>query len=52
MNTMVANVLIRQATNAERSAQPFKIVALFCSIGLMASLFLATLGVDVTGGIF
>ena len=34
MNTIVANVLMREAAKAERSAQPFKVVALFCCVGL------------------
>jgi hypothetical protein len=52
MNTIVANVLKSKAVEARTDARPFNIVALFCSVGLLASLGMAALGFDVSGGIF
>lgn len=52
MNAIVANVLKREAAKAESNAQPFKIVALFCSVGLLASLCMASLGFDLGTGFF
>jgi hypothetical protein len=52
MNTIVANVLMRGAEKAKSDARPFKIVALFCCVGLIASLCMASLGFDVGAGFF
>jgi hypothetical protein len=52
MNTIIANVLMREAKKAQSDAGPFKIVVLFCCVGLLASLCMASLGFDVSGGIF
>ncbi len=52
MNTIVANVLMREAAKAQTDAHPFKVIALFCSVGLLASLCMASLGFDVSGGFF
>jgi hypothetical protein len=52
MNTIVAGVLMSEAAKAESNTSPFKIVALFCSVGLLASLFMASLGFDVGTGFF
>jgi hypothetical protein len=52
MNAIVANVLMSEAAKAESEAQPFKIVALFCSVGLLASLCMASLGLAVGTGVF
>jgi hypothetical protein len=53
MNTIVENVLKSKAAEAEiAAAHPFNLVALFCVLGLVASLSLASLGFDVSGGIF
>jgi hypothetical protein len=52
MDMIVANVLKRNAVEAQTGARPFNIVALFCSVGLLASLCLAALGFDVSGGVF
>lgn len=52
MNTIVASVLMRQAANAKTQAQPFKVVVLFCSVGLLASLCLVSLGFDIGAGFF
>jgi hypothetical protein len=52
MNTIVATVLKSRANEARADVGPFNIVLLFCCVGLLASLCLAALGVDVSGGIF
>jgi hypothetical protein len=53
MNTIVANVLMREAANAETGGTyPFAAVALFCGLGLVASVFASLLGFDVSGGGF
>jgi hypothetical protein len=52
MNTIVATVLKTTAEEARAEVRPFNIVALFCGIGLVASLCMAALGVDVSGAIF
>jgi hypothetical protein len=52
MNTIVENVLKSKAAEAEIAARSFNMVALFCVLGLVASLCLASLGFDVGGGIF
>ena len=52
MNTIVANVLMREAKKAQSDARPFKIVVLFCCVGLLASLCMASLGFDISAGIF
>jgi len=52
MNTIVANVLMREAEKAQSDTRPFKIVVLFCCVGLLASLCMASLGFDVSAGFF
>jgi hypothetical protein len=52
MNTIVANVLMREAEKAQTDTRPFNIVALFCGLGLLASLCMASLGFDVSAGFF
>ena len=54
MNTIVANVLMREATKARaaRGAHSFTIVLLFCGVGVFASLFMLALGCDVSGVVF
>jgi hypothetical protein len=54
MNTIVANVLMNEAAKARtsRDASSYKIVVLFSCIGLFASLFMLSLGFDVSGGAF
>ncbi len=52
MDAIVANVLEHEAAKAESNAQPFKIVALFCAVGLLASLCMASLGFDLGTGFF
>jgi hypothetical protein len=50
MNTIVANVLRRGAEKQKIDARPLRIVPLFCCVGLLASLCMASLGVDVSAG--
>jgi hypothetical protein len=52
MNTIVATVLKTTAEEAQADVRPFNIVALFCGVGLVASLCVAALGFDVSGAIF
>jgi hypothetical protein len=52
MNTIVATGLKSTAKESQADIRPFNVVALFCSVGLVASLCLAALGVDVSGAIF
>jgi len=52
MNTIVATVLKSTAKESQADIRPFNIAALFCGVGLVASLCLAALGVDVSGTIF
>jgi hypothetical protein len=50
MNAIVAKILKSKAVEAQAGA--FNVVALFSGVGLLASLYMATLGFDVSGGIF
>ena len=52
MNTIVATVLKNTAEKTQADVRPFSIVALFCCVGLLASLCMATTGVDVSGVMF
>jgi hypothetical protein len=52
MNTIVATVLKTTAEEAQADVSLFNIVALFCGVGLVASLCMAALGLDVSGVIF
>jgi hypothetical protein len=50
MNTIATKVWKNKVAKAQAGA--LHIVALFCGIGLLASLYMAILGFDVSGGIF
>jgi hypothetical protein len=52
MNAIVANILIREAAKAKADARPLRTVALFCGVGLLASLCVMSLGFDVSAGFF
>ena len=52
MNSIVATVLKSSAAEARADLQPFTVVALFCSVGLLAALCFASLGFDVSGELF
>jgi hypothetical protein len=47
-----ATVLKSTDEESQEDVRPFNIVALFCGIGLVASLCMAALGLDVSGAIF
>jgi Na+/H+ antiporter NhaA len=49
MNT-ISNVLTHAIPEANTEIHPVLAVALYCGIGLVASLFLATLGFDLSAG--
>jgi hypothetical protein len=51
MNAIVANVLMREAARAHADASPFKVVVLFCCVGLLATLSIVSLGFE-TGFLF
>jgi hypothetical protein len=50
MNTIVAKILKSKAVEAQAGA--LNVVALFSCVGLLASLCMAILGFDVSGGTF
>jgi hypothetical protein len=52
MNAIVANVLMREAAKTQTDANPFKIVALFCGVGLLVSLSIVSLGFEIATGFF
>jgi hypothetical protein len=52
MNTIVANILMHEAAKAKVDARPFRVVAVFCGVGLLASLCVMSFGFDVGGGFF
>jgi hypothetical protein len=52
MNTIVATVLKSTAEEAQADVRPFNAVVLFCGVGLLASLCMAALGVDISSAIF
>jgi hypothetical protein len=52
VNTVVANDLKREAEKTRTDVRPFQIIALFCGLGLLASICLMSFGLDVSGGFF
>jgi hypothetical protein len=52
MNTIVATALKSTAEESQADVRPFTVVALFCGVGLVATLCIAALGLDVSGTIF
>jgi hypothetical protein len=50
MNTIAANVLGRETAKTE--IHPLASIVLFCSIGLVAGLLMASLGFDLNAGFF
>jgi hypothetical protein len=52
VNTIVATVLKTTTKESRADIRPFNVVALFCGVGLVASLCMAALGLDVSGAIF
>jgi hypothetical protein len=52
MNALVANVLEREAAKAQADSQPFTLIVLFCGVGLVAALTMASIGFDLGTGFF
>jgi hypothetical protein len=52
MNQIVANVLMREAARARAGSETPSILILFSGLGLVASLYMMSLGFDVSGGLF
>ena len=52
MNAIVAGVLAREAEKAQTEFHPFTLIALFCVVGLVASLALASIGFDLGTNFF
>jgi hypothetical protein len=52
MNAIVAGVLTREAAKAQTSPHPLTMIALFCGLGLVASLAMASMGFDLGTGFF
>jgi hypothetical protein len=52
MNTVVANVLRHESEKTQTAPHPLTIIALFCGLGLLASLCMMSYGLDVSAGFF
>ena len=52
MNSIVANVLAREAAKAQTNPHPLTLIVLFCAVGLLASLTMASMGFDLGTGFF
>ena len=52
MNAIVAGVLAREAEKAQTEFHSFTLIALFCVVGLVASLALASIGFDLGTSFF
>jgi len=52
MNSIVANILEREAKATRSETKPFSVVVLFCGMGLVAALGMASLGLDLGAGFF
>jgi hypothetical protein len=52
MNAIVAGVLTREAAKAQATFHPLTLIALFCGVGLVASLALASIGFDLGASFF
>jgi hypothetical protein len=51
MNAIVADLLMREAAEAETDGHPFTIVVLFGVVGFLASVCVASLGFDLGTGL-
>jgi hypothetical protein len=51
MNAIVADVLAREAAKAQTNAHPLTLIVLFCGMGLLASLIMASIGFDLGAGL-
>ena len=52
MNAIVAGVLKRESAKTQANPHPLTLIALFCGVGLVASLALASVGFDLGTGFF
>ena len=52
MNAIVAGVIAREAAKAQTEPQPLTLIALFCAVGLVASLTFAAMGFDLGAEFF
>jgi hypothetical protein len=52
MNAIVAGVLTREAAKTQAIPHPLTLVALFCGVGLVASLAMASMGFDLGTAFF
>lgn len=52
MNTIVTSVLKHEAVKAQAAEGAFKVIAIFCGAGLLASLCLISIGLDIGAGLF
>jgi hypothetical protein len=52
MNSIVANILKRKAAASRTETKPFNVVVLFCGVGLVGALVMASLGFDLGAGFF
>jgi hypothetical protein len=48
----IARVLSRAFPGSNVEVETLKIIALFCGVGLVVSLLLATIGLDLSSGFF
>jgi hypothetical protein len=52
MNAIVANVLAREAAKTQTDPHPLTLIVLFCGVGLLAALTMASMGFDLGTGFF
>jgi hypothetical protein len=52
MNTIVANILRREAAASRAQTQPLVLIMSFCGVGLAAALGLASLGFGLSASFF
>jgi hypothetical protein len=52
MNTIVASVLKHEAAKARAGSGAFKTIAIFCGVGLLVSICLVSIGLDIGAGYF
>jgi hypothetical protein len=52
MNAIVANVLAREAAKTQTDPHPLTSIVLFCGVGLVAALTMASVGFDLGTGFF
>jgi hypothetical protein len=52
MNAIVAGVLTREAAKTQAIPHPLTLIALFCGVGLVASLAVASMGFDLGTAFF